>query len=289
MKVAQIVIGPAGCGKSTYASRMFEHLIDSKRCVCLVNLDPAAEEFICQPDIGRLKCKKIDIRELISLTDVMEDDEIKLGPNGGLIFCIELNRCVNFYRYLIKNIDWLFKKIDEFLCDYLIFDCPGQVELYTHMPSFRILLEHLKYNDFNVCAMYMIDSQFMVDPCKFIGGVVSALSAMVMFEVPHVNILTKIDLLDETMKSKLEDYLNFSSEDMLAELNQVIPPRYLRLNKELALLIDNYSLVSFHPVNYDEDDSLENLLIVIDSATQYGEDKEIQDNDIDLTNNWSNE
>uniref|UniRef100_A0A6G3MH05 GPN-loop GTPase 3 n=1 Tax=Henneguya salminicola TaxID=69463 RepID=A0A6G3MH05_HENSL len=220
MKVAQIVIGPAGCGKSTYASRMFEHLIDSKRCVCLVNLDPAAEEFICQPDI--------DIRELISLTDVMEDDEIKLGPNGGLIFCIE---------YLIKNIDWLFKKIDEFLCDYLIFDCPGQVELYTHMPSFRILLEHLKYNDFNVCAMYMIDSQFMVDPCKFIGGVVSALSAMVMFEVPHVNILTKIDLLDETMKSKLEDYLNFSSEDMLAELNQVIPPRYLRLNKELALLV----------------------------------------------------
>ena len=37
-----------------------------------------------------------DIRELISLEDVMA--EMKLGPNGGLIYCME---------YLVDNIDWL--------------------------------------------------------------------------------------------------------------------------------------------------------------------------------------
>ena len=45
----------------------------------LFNLDPAAEHFEYEPSI--------DIRELISLTDVME--EMDLGPNGGLIYCFE--------------------------------------------------------------------------------------------------------------------------------------------------------------------------------------------------------
>lgn len=30
-----------------------------------------------------------DIRELIHIDDVMEDKELRLGPNGGLVFCME--------------------------------------------------------------------------------------------------------------------------------------------------------------------------------------------------------
>lgn len=30
-----------------------------------------------------------DIRDLISVDDVMEDDVLQMGPNGGLIFCME--------------------------------------------------------------------------------------------------------------------------------------------------------------------------------------------------------
>lgn len=30
-----------------------------------------------------------DIRELVELDDVMEAEDLKLGPNGGLIFCLE--------------------------------------------------------------------------------------------------------------------------------------------------------------------------------------------------------
>lgn len=30
-----------------------------------------------------------DIRDLISIDDVMEDEDLKLGPNGGLVFCLE--------------------------------------------------------------------------------------------------------------------------------------------------------------------------------------------------------
>ena len=31
----------------------------------------------------------VDIRDLICVDDVMEDDALKMGPNGGLIFCME--------------------------------------------------------------------------------------------------------------------------------------------------------------------------------------------------------
>ena len=30
-----------------------------------------------------------DVRDLISIDDVMEDEDLKLGPNGGLVFCLE--------------------------------------------------------------------------------------------------------------------------------------------------------------------------------------------------------
>ena len=47
----------------------------------VVNLDPAAEYF--DYDMAA------DIRDLISLEDAMDDDDLKFGPNGGLVFCME--------------------------------------------------------------------------------------------------------------------------------------------------------------------------------------------------------
>ena len=111
-KHAQLVIGPAGSGKSSYCTAIYEHCCAQRRTVHVINLDPAAETFKYPVSI--------DIRDLISLDDVSE--ELKLGPNGGLIFCME---------YLIENIAWLEKKIGEYEDDYLIIDCPGQIELYT--------------------------------------------------------------------------------------------------------------------------------------------------------------
>lgn len=56
--------------------------------------------------------------DLISLEDAM--DELELGPNGGLVYCME---------YLLDNMDWLKDELDKFDDDeYIIFDCPGQVQ-----------------------------------------------------------------------------------------------------------------------------------------------------------------
>lgn len=45
MKYAQLVIGPAGTGKSTYCHVMQEHGSAVGRTIHVANLDPAAEVF----------------------------------------------------------------------------------------------------------------------------------------------------------------------------------------------------------------------------------------------------
>lgn len=40
----------------------------------------------------------LDVRDLISVQDVQEDEELVLGPNGALVFCME---------YLMGELDWL--------------------------------------------------------------------------------------------------------------------------------------------------------------------------------------
>ena len=37
--------------------------------------------------------------------------------------------------------------------------CAGQIELYSHIPVLRTFVDQLKRWDFNVCAVYMLDSQ----------------------------------------------------------------------------------------------------------------------------------
>jgi hypothetical protein len=69
------------CLQSTYCSAIVKHAADERKTVDVVNLDPAAEYFDYQP--------LVDIRELIHLDDAMDDGDLKFGPNGGLVFCME--------------------------------------------------------------------------------------------------------------------------------------------------------------------------------------------------------
>lgn len=128
----QAVIGPPGSGKTTYCLGMQEFLSAIGRKVAVVNLDPANEGIPYQ-------CA-VDISELITLTDVMEN--LKLGPNGGLIYCME---------YLEANFDWLQEKLSQFRGHYFLFDCPGQVELFTHHNSLRNIFAQLARWNFRVC------------------------------------------------------------------------------------------------------------------------------------------
>ena len=81
----------------------------------------------------------------------------------------------------------------------------GQIELYTHIPVMRQLVDHLQARDFRICGVFIIDSQFMIEPSKFVSGLLSALSAMVTLEICHVNVMTKLDILSKSARKRLEE------------------------------------------------------------------------------------
>ncbi|KAF2284707.1 hypothetical protein GH714_029457 [Hevea brasiliensis] len=222
---------------STYCSSLYQHCEIVGRSIHIVNLDPAAEHFDYPV--------AMDIRELISLDDVME--ELGLGPNGALIYCME---------ELEDNLDdWLTEELDNYRDDdYLVFDCPGQIELFSHVPVLRNFVKHLKRKNFNVCAVYLIDSQFITDVTKFISGC--------------------MDLF-------LQCYLNPEPRALLSELNQRMAPQFLKLNKALIELVDEYSMVNFVPLDLKKESSIQYVLAQIDNCIQYGEDADVKVRDFD--------
>lgn len=108
MIFGQLVIGPPGSGKTTYCKAMGEYVKGHGRKVALVNLDPANDVLPYDADV--------DVSHLITVENVME--HTKLGPNGGLVYCME---------FLENKLDWLLDELKKYSDCYILFDCPGQV------------------------------------------------------------------------------------------------------------------------------------------------------------------
>lgn len=55
-------------------------------------------------------------------------------------------------EYLEENLeDWLGEELESFGDDdYIVFDCPGQIELYTNSNVFRAFTQFLQSNGWNV-------------------------------------------------------------------------------------------------------------------------------------------
>uniref|UniRef100_A0A8C5GGI1 GPN-loop GTPase 3 n=1 Tax=Gouania willdenowi TaxID=441366 RepID=A0A8C5GGI1_GOUWI len=260
-RYAQLVMGPAGSGKSTYCSTIVQHSETINRNVQVVNLDPAAEHFDYPVTA--------DIRELIQVDDVMEDDSLRFGPNGGLVFCME---------YFANNFDWLEESLGHTEDDYILFDCPGQIELYTHLPVMKQLVEQLQQWEFRVCGVFLVDSQFMVESFKFISGVMAALSAMVSLEIPQVNIMTKMDLLSPKAKKEIEKYLDPDMYSMMEDTSDTIrSTKFKKLTKAICELIDDYSMVRFLPFDRSDEEGINIVMQHIDFSIQYGEDLEFKE------------
>eukprot|EP00047_Mylnosiga_fluctuans_P005872 m.243259 g.243259 ORF g.243259 m.243259 type:complete len:289 (+) comp14198_c0_seq1:336-1202(+) len=256
MRYAQLIMGPAGSGKSSYCQTIQEHCEVIHRQINVINLDPAAEEFKYPVTW--------DIRDVVSLDDVTES--LGFGPNGGLIYCLE---------YLLNNIEVMDDALGEQADDYLLIDCPGQIELYTHIPVMKAIVEHLKSRDYRVAAIYLLDSQFMSEPSKYFSGILSSLATMIRLEIPHVNVLSKMDLVPEEQQADIESYLNPDPRFLLNVMSQS-DRRRNRLSEAIASLVDEYSMVQFIPLDRTDEDSVSNVLMLADHVLQYGEDEEVR-------------
>lgn len=252
----QLVLGPPGAGKTTYCQNMSELLKNLGRQVIVVNLDPANDMMSYKPDI--------DIMNLISVEQVM--DKHSLGPNGALLYCME---------YLEQNIDWLLNQINGDTSANFIFDLPGQVELYCHHASLGKIFDKLT-NEANMqlCVIHLIDSHHCSDAGKFIAALMLSLNAMLKIGLPHINLLTKTDLLKKHV-DKLQFGIDFYTE--VLDLNYLLDclesdrftSKYKKLNSAFVSIIEDYSLVTFQLVNMFSKESLIKVYNLVDKANGY--------------------
>ena len=196
MFVGRLADAAMACTKCASArdAELTQFLTALGRPVHVVNLDPAN-------DTVPYPCS-VSLTELISVRDVMA--ELDLGPNGAMLYCME---------YLEHNIDWLEQQLAALEHDYVVFDLPGQVELTTNHPSLHRILERLQRQEWRVrrvrreltqlVAVHLSDATHITDAGRYISLLVLALRAMLMLELPHVNVLSKLDLLDDEQQSHL--------------------------------------------------------------------------------------
>lgn len=232
-------------------------------------------------------------------------EEMGLGPNGGLVYCFE---------FLLENLDFITEALDGLTEEYLIiFDMPGQIELYTHIPILPALVKFLSQPgalDIRLCAAYLLEATFVVDRAKFFSGTLSAMSAMMLLETPHLNILSKMDLVKgQVRKRDMKRFLTPDSgllDDDPAELvsrqtagegpsaqqgeeaaedvdmsndpsetGEVMRGRsFKRLNRAVANLIEGFSMVSYLQLDASDEESVGAILSYIDDCIQYHEAQE---------------
>lgn len=180
-------------------------------------------------------------------------------------------------EYLEDNVDdWLGEGLSAYGDDdYLLVDCPGQIELYSHLSVFRTLVEFLRRDGWQVAAVYCLDAQFTSETPKFIAGCLSCLSAMVQLEVPHISILTKMDLCKNKDEVE-EDYLFPDAVRLRHALDASTGPRFAALNAAVSRLLEDFSMVAFTPLDIGDEDSVEACLMQVDNALQYGEDQDVR-------------
>lgn len=255
----QLVAGPPGAGKTTYCTGMQMLLTALKRPKTLVNLDPANDDLPYQCDI--------DIRELVNVEDVMT--ELQLGPNGGLMYAME---------YIEVNLDWLIMKIkkatENDAVPYVIFDCPGQVELYTHHDVMTKITQQLvKALDLRLTAVHLVDASLCVDAYRYISAVLLSLSAMMQMELPHVNVLSKIDMLmdhSDDLPFRLDYYTGVQDLSHLLRTLETnrhpLSVRFQEFNRLMAELVEDYGLVAFEPLDIQDKECAMRVLSKCDLA-----------------------
>jgi len=254
-RFGQLVIGPPGAGKTTYVAAMAELLRALGRKVAIVNLDPGNENMSYTADI--------EVGELVRVEEVM--DRLGLGPNGALVYCMQ---------FLVENYSWLEGRLAELPQGaYLLIDCPGQVELYTVDDSVRSLVERLVAADTRLAAVHLVDSHYCSDPAKFISVCLTSLTTMLQVALPHVNLLSKVDLVERF--GKLQFNLDYYTEVLdLEYLLDTFPEdpftrKHKALHTALTGLVADYSLVNFLPVTVKSKERMVAASQAIDKANGY--------------------
>ncbi|XP_065201175.1 GPN-loop GTPase 1 isoform X1 [Planococcus citri] len=177
--ICLIILGMAGSGKTTFVKKLTEKLYSSSSLPpYVVNLDPACLEvpYPCN----------VDIRETIKYKEVMK--QYGLGPNGAIV--TSLNLFATKFSQLIALLE---KNREKHR--YVIFDTPGQIEVFTWSASGNIITESLA-SSFPTIMIYVLDLCRSMSPVTFMSNMLYACSILYRSKLPLIVVLNKADLVE---------------------------------------------------------------------------------------------
>ncbi|PWB50002.1 MAG: GTPase [Candidatus Methanoperedenaceae archaeon] len=211
-------IGSAGSGKSSLTNAFFGWMENQRYDAITVNLDPGIEKAPYVPDV--------DIRDWVKLDEVMEEYDV--GPNGAQVLASDL---------IALNIDEMKEIIDSFDSDYVIFDTPGQMELFVLRQSGKFLIDTLGADQSIIGFLY--DPVISKTPSGFISLMLQAASVQVRFNVPFINILPKSDLLTEDERNRIMNW-SMNMADLEDEIHNEAPSMQSQLSIEFLSALKSF-------------------------------------------------
>jgi GPN-loop GTPase len=125
-------------------------------------------------------------------------------------------------------------------------------------------------------TVHLSDSICLTQPSRYISNVLLSLRAMIQMDMPHVNVLSKIDKVSsyDELPFNLEYYtdvddLNYLTPYLEEESPVLRSEKFGKLNEAIASLIENYGLVRYEVLAVENKKSMMHLLRVIDRAGGY--------------------
>lgn len=134
----------------------------------------------------------------------------------------------------------------------------------------RRIVEQLNAWNVRLCCVHLVDSLLCRDRSSFIAAVMLSLSTSLRLELPHLNVLTKIDLLPTygELDFNIDFYTDVLDLRRLTERDSDAAggERRRALDRAIVELIDEYALVGFETLDVQDKESALTLLAAADKA-----------------------
>lgn len=180
------IVGTAGSGKSLLTASLEKWLTASDLKVAVVNLDPGVEDPPYTSDV--------DIREYVDYVEVMR--KFGLGPNGALVASLDM---------AVSYITELRTEIVDAGAQYVLVDCPGQMELFAYRNSGPLMVTGLRGQEPSL-SLYLLDSNIAHTPTGYLSSMLLGISINIRFGLPQLNVLSKQDILTESQVEEISDW-----------------------------------------------------------------------------------